>query len=112
MDLFAQSDSVVNSLSIQPRHVSFVATRLFSLASPLLNDFGRVVTFEKTDEPVTIVDFKKMVTPGVFGSASGRVECRICTLVLDGGLPRYSCEVYGECSGACSWFVAGRYATM
>ncbi|CAH8333376.1 unnamed protein product [Eruca vesicaria subsp. sativa] len=41
---------------------------VISLASPSLDDFGRFAMFEKTDEPVTVVNFKKVVTPLVNGS--------------------------------------------
>ncbi|KAG5403521.1 hypothetical protein IGI04_009640 [Brassica rapa subsp. trilocularis] len=41
---------------------------VISQVSPSLDDFGRLVTTEKNDEPVTIVDFKHAVTSGVNGS--------------------------------------------
>ncbi|KAH0888617.1 hypothetical protein HID58_051046 [Brassica napus] len=41
---------------------------VISQVSPSLDDFGRLVTTEKNDEPVTIVDFKHVVTSGVNGS--------------------------------------------
>lgn len=42
--------------------------KVISEVSPSLDGFGEPVTSKKTDEPVTTVDFKKVVTPGVTGS--------------------------------------------
>ncbi|CAH8350448.1 unnamed protein product, partial [Eruca vesicaria subsp. sativa] len=36
--------------------------------SPSLDDFGRLVTTSQTDESVTVVDFRNVVTPVVNGS--------------------------------------------
>ncbi|XP_018474252.1 uncharacterized protein LOC108845558 [Raphanus sativus] len=41
---------------------------VISQASPSLDGFGRLATFEKTDESVTVVDFRNVVTPVVNGS--------------------------------------------
>ncbi|CAH8333416.1 unnamed protein product [Eruca vesicaria subsp. sativa] len=41
---------------------------VISQVSPSLDDFGRLVTTSQTDEPVTNVDFKNVVTPVVNGS--------------------------------------------
>ncbi|KAG2333552.1 hypothetical protein Bca52824_004732 [Brassica carinata] len=41
---------------------------VISLASPSLDGFGRLARFEKTDDSVTVVDFRNVVTPVVNGS--------------------------------------------
>ncbi|KAL0843446.1 hypothetical protein Bca101_016691 [Brassica carinata] len=41
---------------------------VISQVSPSLDDFGRFVASEKTDGPVTTVDFRNVATPGVNGS--------------------------------------------
>ncbi|XP_056862445.1 uncharacterized protein LOC108846784 [Raphanus sativus] len=73
IELFAQSVSVsnaTNAANVTTADWRTVTWRLLrgdeviSQVSPSLDDFG----FEKTDEPVTVANFKKVVTPVVNGS--------------------------------------------
>ncbi|XP_056862447.1 uncharacterized protein LOC108845564 [Raphanus sativus] len=77
IELFAQSVSVsnfTNAANVSTADWGTVTSRLLrgdeviSKVPPSFDDFGRLYASDKTDAPVTAVDFKKVVTPVVNGS--------------------------------------------
>lgn len=57
-----------------------------SETSPSLDDFGQLVTSEENDGPITSVDFKAVVTPGIIGEVVRGYRVEIAAGVSSGFL--------------------------